>query len=79
MTSRRLSVQGMHCSSCGMLIDEAHRGMRTAQQEKDAATIVQKFVKGSSEISPVPLIIGISATPERFEKVLEKAGRTKRV
>ncbi|MEP7224771.1 MAG: DEAD/DEAH box helicase family protein [Actinomycetota bacterium] len=62
-----------------LIIDEAHKGMRTAQQEKEAATIVQKFVKGSSEISPVPLVIGISATPERFEKVLEKAGRTKRV
>ena len=60
-----------------LVIDEAHKGMRT--DEKTAATIVQKFVKGSSEISPVPLIVGISATPERFEKVLEKTGRTKRV
>ena len=63
-----------------LIIDEAHRGMRSAQQERDAVTIVQKFVKGSSgEVSPVPLILGISATPERFEKVLEKTGRTKRV
>jgi type III restriction enzyme len=62
-----------------LIIDEAHRGMRTAQQEKDVLTIVQKFVKGSSEISPVPLVVGVSATPERFEKVLERAGRTKRV
>ena len=33
----------------------------------EAATIVQKFIKGSpGEIPPVPLLLGISATPERF-------------
>lgn len=63
-----------------LIIDEAHKGMRSEKDDKAAATIVQKFVKGSSEISPVPLIVGISATPERFEKVLEGKGtsRTKR-
>lgn len=64
-----------------LIIDEAHKGMRSDKDEKAAATIVQKFVKGSSEVSAVPLIVGISATPERFEKVLEGKGtsRTKRV
>jgi type III restriction enzyme len=63
-----------------LIIDEAHRGMRSERDEKVAATIVQKFVKGSHEISPVPLIVGISATPERFEKLLKGKGtsRTKR-
>lgn len=63
-----------------LILDEAHKGMRSEKDEKAAATIAQKFVKGSSEISPVPLIVGISATPERFEKLLEGkgTGRTKR-
>ncbi|MFZ2114888.1 MAG: DEAD/DEAH box helicase family protein [Solirubrobacteraceae bacterium] len=63
-----------------LIIDEAHRGMRSERDEKVAATIVQKFVMGSSEISPVPLIVGVSATPERFEKLLKGRGtsRTKR-
>ncbi len=63
-----------------LILDEAHKGMRSEKDERAAATIAQKFVKGSSEISPVPLVVGISATPERFEKLLEGKGtsRTKR-
>lgn len=62
-----------------LFIDEAHRGMRAgSKDEKEAATIVQKFVKGSpGEIPPVPVIVGISATPERFENVIQEA-RTRR-
>jgi type III restriction enzyme len=49
---------------------------RAAEQ---AATIVQKFVKGSSgEIPPVPLVLGISATPDRFVEVLRGMRRTRR-
>ena len=37
-------------------------------------TTVQKFVKGDKSVglSPVPLIVGISATPDRFYAVLRK-------
>lgn len=62
-----------------VVIDEAHRG--TAEDSRDrtaAATIVQKFIKGSeAEIPPIKLIVGMSATPEKFLNILD-ARRTKR-
>jgi type III restriction enzyme len=64
-----------------LVIDEAHRGMNLSARElKQAQTIVQKFIFGDPEVglSPVKLILGISATPERFAKVLEKSTRTRR-
>jgi type III restriction enzyme len=63
-----------------LIVDEAHKGMLEEKDAKAAATIVQKLVKGSSEIDAVPLMLGISATPERFITVLEGKGtsRTKR-
>lgn len=69
-----------------LIIDEAHRGMRDAGKSQAARTkaentrlsTVQKFVKGDKSIglSPVPLIVGISATPERFYAVLKDTDRT---
>src|SRR5260370_14466674 len=69
-----------------LIIDEAQRGMRDAGKSQAARTkaenarltIVQKFVKGDKAIglSPVPLIVGISATPERFYAVLRDTNRT---
>ncbi len=69
-----------------LIIDEAHRGMRDAvkseaartRSENTRLTTVQKFVKGDQSVglSPVPLIVGISATPERFFAVLKDTDRT---
>jgi type III restriction enzyme len=69
-----------------LIIDEAHRGMLDAgksqaartKAENNRLTIVQKFVKGDKAVglSPVPLIVGISATPDRFYAVLRDSGRT---
>lgn len=64
-----------------VIIDEAHRGMGlSAKAEKTARTLIQRFIKGAPEVglSPVPLVIGMSATPERFHKVLEGAQRITR-
>jgi type III restriction enzyme len=63
-----------------VVIDEAHRGMtEDAKARNEAKTIIQKFIKGSpGEIPPVPLIFGISATPERFNNLVQGAGRTNR-
>jgi type III restriction enzyme len=64
-----------------LVIDEAHRGMNLSVRElKQAQTIVQKFIFGDPTVglSPVKLVIGISATPERFAKVIEGSARTKR-
>ena len=49
------------------IIDEAHRGMKDTAAAR-ATTIMQKFIKGSVEdkFEPVPVVIGMSATPARF-------------
>ncbi len=63
-----------------VVIDEAHRGMMESPQARsEANTIIQKFIKGSpDEIPKVPLIVGISATLERFNSLAGGAGRTMR-
>lgn len=54
-----------------LFIDEAHRGMAESPRARDeASTIIQKFIKGAPEVPAVLLVIGISATPERFHKLL---------
>ena len=49
------------------IIDEAHRGMKDNAAAR-ATTIMQKFIKGSADdnFEPVPVVIGMSATPARF-------------
>lgn len=63
-----------------LIVDEAHRGTRITTREASAQeTILQKFVKGSGEMPPVDLILGMSATPQRFVKLLEsETNRTPR-
>ena len=52
-----------------MIIDEAHRGAKTNQ-----TTIMQTFIKGSDKCKPMPVVIGMSATLERFNTLV--AGTT---
>ena len=52
-----------------VVIDEAHRGTNISQQAVNKAqSIMQKFIIGSPEdgLCPMPLVIGVSATPQRF-------------
>lgn len=68
-------------ASFWLVIDEAHRGMGVNQRDRDEAqTIVQKFILGSDEdgLPAVPLILGISATPQRFDELLHGTERTTR-
>lgn len=68
-----------------LIIDEAHRGMRDAEStpavrtrnENKRFTTVQRFIKGDPNVGlpAVPLIVGVSATPERFQKLLEGTNR----
>lgn len=59
-----------------MFVDEAHQGMG---QSKSAATahesIVQRIINGQQHttprIPPVPIILGITATPQRLHQTLE--------
>ena len=57
-----------------LIIDEAHYGARSRGAE-NPETIMQKFVLGSKDdnLSPLPIIIGMSATIERFRKLTEGA------
>lgn len=59
------------------IIDEAHRGMKDNAAAR-ATTIMQKFIKGSSDdkFEPVPVVIGMSATPARFNNLVAKSSAT---
>lgn len=54
------------------VIDEAHRGM-LGREAGRATTIMQKFLKGSPEdgLEPMPVVIGMSATTERFNTLVK--------
>lgn len=69
-------------ASFWLIIDEAHRGTQENGKSEDPQSLVQKLIKGSEAdaLPAVPLILGISATPERFLKLLEGQGtRTQRM
>ena len=53
------------------IIDEAHRGMQ-GRAAGTATTIMQRFIKGSQphKLSPVPVVIGMSATAARFNTLV---------
>ncbi len=59
-----------------VIIDEAHRGAKTDQAEQ--MTIMQKFVLGSTSdnMPSMPLIIGMSATLERFNALANNSDST---
>ncbi len=54
------------------IIDEAHRGMQ-GREAGVATSIMQRFIKGDTRLnlSPAPVIIGMSATAARFNKLVE--------
>ena len=54
------------------IIDEAHRGMQGKEAGR-ATSIMQRFIKGAPDYglkTPVPVIIGISATSARFNALV---------
>ena len=59
------------------IIDEAHRGMQGNEGGKQTA-IMQRFLKGWSAVGldPVPVAIGTSATPARFNNLVESLSST---
>ena len=54
-----------------LVLDEAHRGMGNGNKEK--ATIVQRLINGFGAVPGIPVVWGISATVERFNKAIETA------
>lgn len=61
-----------------LIIDEAHRGAGVSDRAR--TPIMQKFIKGSEAdgLPPVPLVLGMSATPQRFTELLGNTTRTTR-
>jgi len=61
-----------------LIIDEAHRGATI--NDRTRTPIMQKFILGSviDGLPPVPLVLGMSATPQRFTALLGNTDRTQR-
>lgn len=55
------------------IIDEAHRGAKSGKGLAEATTIMQKFLKGSEAdgLPVMPVVIGMSATAKRFNRLAE--------
>jgi type III restriction enzyme len=58
-----------------LVLDEAHRGMgslsSTAQSEK--STIVKRLINGEKGVPGIPVVLGISATVDRFNRAMAQA------
>jgi len=54
-----------------LVLDEAHRGMGKESGEK--STIVKRLINGEKGVPGIPVVWGISATVERFNKAMEGA------
>jgi type III restriction enzyme len=49
----------------------------TTADDLEAGTIVQRFLFGQAgQIPKMPLVLGISATPKRFNAILDRSNRT---
>ena len=56
-----------------LIIDEAHRGTENPRDYSQANSIMQKFLMGSPKdnMPPMPIVIGMSATSERFKELVK--------
>ena len=61
-----------------LIIDEAHRGAGVSDRARKPT--MQKFITGSESdgMPAVPLVLGMSATPQRFTELLGNTTRTQR-
>lgn len=60
-----------------MVLDEAHRGM--GKPAKDRNTIVQRLINGQNASQPIPIVLGISATIERFTQAMQSVEANERI
>ncbi len=58
-----------------LMLDEAHRGMGnpSAAIQQTKTTIVQRLINGTKTVPGIPVVWGISATVERFNRAIEGA------
>ncbi len=54
-----------------LVLDEAHRGMGSENREKP--TIVRRLINGEMGVPGIPVVWGISATVERFNRAMDGA------
>ena len=52
-----------------LVIDEAHRG--TGKKPREEQTISARLIHGDDGLPPAPIVLGISATPKRFDNAIE--------
>ena len=60
------------------IIDEAHRGAKSPTEAGKATTIMQKFIFGDPEVGlpPMPVVLGMSATVNRFNQLVADTNST---
>jgi len=58
-----------------LMLDEAHRGMgdATSTAAVERPTIVKRLINGAGAVPGIPVVLGISATVERFTKAMDGA------
>ena len=58
-----------------LVLDEAHRGMGTQSEavQRDKSTIVKRLINGTGAVPAIPIVLGISATVERFNTAMAEA------
>src|SRR3569833_1536683 len=58
-----------------LVLDEAHRGMGNPSRAAESAksTIVERLINGAQGVPGIPVVWGISATVERFNRAMEGA------
>jgi hypothetical protein len=62
-----------------LVLDEAHRGVKTSGngEERDRSTTILRLINGHNGIPAAPIVLGISATVERFTTAMAGSqGRT---
>ena len=50
-----------------LVLDEAHRGMSSSNSNSEKPTIVKRLINGGGSVPGIPVVLGISATIERFK------------
>jgi type III restriction enzyme len=53
-----------------LVLDEAHRGMRAATGAGEKTTIVKRLINGTGSVPGIPVVLGISATVDRFNAAM---------
>jgi hypothetical protein len=58
-----------------LVLDEAHRGMGNASSvaQSEKSTLVKRLINGEKGVPGIPVVLGISATVERFNRAMEGA------